>query len=173
VTVARYATWEALFDYCRRSSNPIGRLVLRIAGCRDERLDAQSDAICTALQLTNFWQDLRIDFARGRLYMPLEELQAHSALEEDLARRPSSEAWRRTIRGAVQRTRRLFLDGRPLSDAVRGRLRHELRATWLGGMRILDRLEQSGFDPFASRPRLTASDLPWFAWRLATWSGGG
>ena len=75
VTVKRYASWSSLFDYCRRSANPVGRLVLRIGGWRDAELDAASDAVCTALQLTNFWQDLAIDWRRGRLYVPAEDVQ--------------------------------------------------------------------------------------------------
>ena len=85
VTVTRYASWADVMDYCRRSANPVGRLVLRIAGYRDARLDGWSDAICTALQLTNFWQDLKIDFDRGRIYLPEEEMRAHGAAEGDLA----------------------------------------------------------------------------------------
>jgi phytoene synthase len=149
VTVTRYATWADLFDYCRRSANPVGRLVLRIAGHRDEWLDGWSDAICTALQLTNFWQDVAIDMARGRRYLPAEE--------------------RGGLMAAAARTRALFEEGRPLCDGVGGRLRYELRATWLGGVRILDRLERSGFDP-ARRPTLGAADVPWLAARLLTWS---
>ena len=169
VDVTRYDTWDALFDYCRRSANPVGRLVLRIAVYRDPSLDAQSDAICTALQLTNFWQDLEVDFTRGRIYMPREEMRLHGALEADLSRPHLNEAWRSAVAAAAQRTRQLFVAGRPLCDAVRGRLRHELRATWLGGMHVLDLLERSHFDPLLSRPRLTAADVPWFAWRLVTW----
>lgn len=170
VTVTRYDTWEALLDYGRRSANPVGRLVLRIAGYRDAALDAHADAICTALQLTNFWQDLRGDFARGRIYMPEEETRRHGAHGPDLGRPQLTDAWRETVAAAVDRTRRLFETGRPLCDAVRGRLRHELRATWLGGMHILDRLEAARFDPLVSRPRLSVVDVPWFAWRLVTWS---
>src|ERR687898_399092 len=81
VTVASYRSWDDLLDYCRRSANPVGRLVLRIAGYRDATLDTQSDAVCTALQLTNFWQDLRIDFRRGRIYMPAVERAAHGAID--------------------------------------------------------------------------------------------
>src|SRR5262249_29158270 len=79
VTVSRYQTWDDLLEYCRLSANPVGRLVLRIAGHQDERFDRWSDSICTALQLTNFWQDLAIDFARGRLYVPLADLRRHAA----------------------------------------------------------------------------------------------
>jgi squalene synthase HpnC len=154
VTVSRYATWVDLLDYCRRSANPVGRLVLRIAGHRDPRLDAWSDAVCTALQLTNFWQDMAADAERGRVYLPEEE---------DASRGP------RALGSALERTRALFEQGRPLCDALRGRLRLELRATWLGGVRILDKVAQSASDRTRSRPRLGAADLPWFAARLLLW----
>jgi squalene synthase HpnC len=166
----RYASWEDVIDYCRRSANPVGRLVLRIAGYRTERLDEWSDAVCTALQLTNFWQDLGIDLSRGRLYLPLDELRIHGVLEPYLAAPRLTDAWRAALAAAVDRTRKLFEQGRPICDAVRGRLAYELRATWLGGVRILDRLEASGFDPIHRRPRLGPADLPWMAWQFARWS---
>jgi hydroxysqualene synthase len=169
IQTTRYASWSDLFDYCRRSANPVGRLVLRIAGYRDRTLDHQSDAICTALQLTNFWQDLRIDYERGRIYMPTAERAAHGAIDEDLRTGPISNPWCRTLAAATERTRALFATGRPLCDAVNGPLRYELRATWLGGMRILDHLEQSGFDPVRWRPQLGIADAPWFAWRMLRW----
>ena len=168
VSVTRYATWHDLLDYCRRSANPIGRLVLRIAGYRSDRLDAWSDAVCTALQLTNFWQDFAVDLSRGRIYLPQEVLHAHGAREEDLAGHGLNREWRASLAAVVARTRAMFMTGRPVADAVRGRLRYELRATWLGGMRILARLEQSGFDA-RRRPRLRAADLPWFTWRMLRW----
>jgi phytoene synthase len=170
VTVTRYATWTELLDYCRRSANPIGRLVLRIAGYRDPQLDAWSDAICTALQLANFWQDFKVDYERGRLYLPLEEQRAHGAGEHDLAAGAFPPAWRDALSSATVRTRHLFDEGRPLCDAIRGRLRYELRATWLGGTRILDRLNAVGFDVVKSRPTIGVLDLPWLAWHVLTWT---
>jgi len=170
VSVTRYATWDEVFDYSRRSANPVGRLVLRIAGHDDPGLDRWSDAFCTALQLTNFWQDLAVDFRRGRVYVPQEEVRAHAADEGDLARSVASEAWRRVVAAAVGRTRDLFVAGRPLCDALGGRLRLELRATWLGGMRVLSRIEGADFDVVRQRPRLGAADLPWLTWRLAWWT---
>jgi squalene synthase HpnC len=172
VTVVRYATWGDLLDYCRRSANPVGRLVLRIADYDDERLDGWSDAICSALQLTNFWQDLAIDFSRGRIYLPAEESQRHGAGEHDLAAGVLTAAWREALAAAVDRTRALFQAGRPLCSAVDGRLRFELRATWLGGTRVLSRLEHADFDIVTS-PRLRIRDLPWLAWNLVTWTGSG
>jgi hydroxysqualene synthase len=169
VTTARYATWDDVLDYCRRSADPIGRLVLRVAGYDDPRLDRQSDAICTALQLTNFWQDLERDYAKGRVYVP-RDISGHTdAREADLAERRLTPAWRGALADAAARTRALFAAGRPLCDAVRGRLRWELRATWLGGTRILERLEAAGFDVFNHRPSLSMGDAPLLLWRMATW----
>ena len=116
VDVARYNTWAELLDYCRRSANPIGRLVLRISGRGDAQLDAWSDDICTALQLTNFWQDLKADYERGRVYLPREEQRLHGAREEDLAAGRITPAWQGALSAAVLRTRGLFEAGRPLCD---------------------------------------------------------
>jgi hydroxysqualene synthase len=170
VDVTRYSTWSQLLAYCQRSANPVGRLVLRIADQRDARLDEWSDCICTALQLTNCWQDLKIDCDRGRIYVPSEVTNAHGARERDLFEGRITAAWQAALRDVVARTRELFRQGRPLCQAVGGRLRYELRATWLGGMRILDRLEASGFDVIGNRPVLRPADAPWFLRRMMTWS---
>jgi phytoene synthase len=169
VVTTRYETWERLLDYCRRSANPIGRLVLAVTGYRDRTLDTRSDAVCTALQLTNFWQDLERDWAKGRLYVPLEILRRTGADERDLDARRLTPAWRGALREVAGRTRRLFLDGRAVADGVTGRLKWELRATWLGGMRILDRLEAVEFDVFQRRPALGVMDAAAIAGRMAVW----
>jgi squalene synthase HpnC len=169
IATTRYASWSDLFDYCRRSANPVGRLVLRLAGYRDAALDAASDAMCTALQLTNFWQDLKSDYDRGRIYLPKAERAAHGAIDEELRGTRLSGAWRNALASATDRTRALFHAGRPVCDGVSGRIRYELRATWLGGMRVLDQLEQSGYDPLRSRPRIGVGDVPWLLWHLASW----
>jgi phytoene synthase len=159
VLVDRYETWEALLDYCRRSANPVGRLVLGVAGCRAANAASASDALCTALQLTNFWQDLERDWRKGRVYVPHSILHEAGAREEDLERGALTPAWRDALREAARRTRVMFDDGRVVTEYVRGRLRWELRATWLGGVRILDRLEEVDFDVFHRRPSLGASDV--------------
>src|SRR5215203_4034417 len=123
----RYASWRDVLDYCRRSANPVGRLVLRIAGYRDDGLDRSSDALCTALQLTNFWQDFGRDWRTGRLYVPREILDACGASEGDLGSGPLPPAWARAIEASAALTRRQFADGRGVCDAVGGRLRVELR----------------------------------------------
>lgn len=170
VTVKRYATWDDLLDYCRRSADPVGRLVLRIAGYDRPELDAASDAVCTALQLTNFWQDLEIDWAKGRLYVPASIREAAGARDSDLDARRVTPEWRRALAAAATRTRTLFDRGRSVCDGVEGRLRYELRATWLGGTRILDKLEAGNFDVWANRPRLTRRDVPGILWGALAWT---
>jgi phytoene synthase len=168
VTTRRYATWDELLDYCRRSANPVGRLVLRIAGYDDPALDRASDALCTALQLTNFWQDLAVDWRRGRLYVPLTDIGQYGAREEDLTTGRMTPAWKGVLRDVAVRTSAWFDQGRSVCR-VRGRLGWELRFTWLGGRRILDRLGRDGFDPFDRRPTLGAGDVPLLVWRALTW----
>ena len=169
VTTTRYDSWREVLDYCRRSANPVGRLVLRVAGYDDPALDAQSDAVCTALQLTNFWQDLAIDWQRGRLYLPAEERNRAGAREADLNRPELTQEWREAVRDAIRRTRGLFQTGRPICDAVTGRLRWELRFTWLGGMRILEKIEAVDCDVVNRRPSLGAGDAPILGWRALRW----
>lgn len=169
VTVTRHQTWDDVLDYCRRSANPVGRLVLGIAGLHDKQLAHGSDALCTALQLTNFWQDLERDWRKGRLYLPLEDCRRERAEFRDLDAGSLTPAWRRVLRGAGARTSALFEQGRSVCDGVGGRLGFELRLTWLGGRRILSRLERQDFDVFLRRPSLGGADLPAFLWQAMTW----
>jgi len=170
-TTTRYDSWRDVLDYCRRSANPIGRLVLRIAGYRDDRLDRSSDALCTALQLTNFWQDFGRDWRAGRLYVPREVASAASASEADLEAGRMTGAWTTALAQCVRVTRALFRDGRDVCDGVRGRLRIELRVTWLGGARILERVDRQRSALLRQRPALGAADVPILAWRALRWNG--
>lgn len=158
VTVHRYDTWDEVMDYCRRSANPVGRLVLRVAGVRNEGADRSSDALCTALQLSNFWQDFGADWHNGRLYVPREEMAGAGAAERDLGTGRMTPEWKSAMRACVVTTRALFEAGRPVTDAVGGRLRLELRAAWLGGTRILEKIERLDYDTLNSRPTLGAAD---------------
>lgn len=169
VEKTRYETWDEVFDYCRRSANPVGRLVLRLAGVRRADADAWSDDVCTALQLTNFWQDLAIDWRRGRLYVPLSVCRAAGADTADLDRGVVSNAWRQALTECAAVTGDRFRRGRPVCDVLRGRLRYELRATWLGGTRILQRTRDVDFDVFRRRPTLGAADAIVIAWKALTW----
>lgn len=170
VTTYRYATWADVMDYCRRSANPVGRLVLRVAGYDDARLDAASDDVCSALQLANFWQDFGGDWHHGRLYIPIEERDRHGAREADLDAGRMTTEWKGALSAAVARTRDLFAAGRPVCDGVRGRLRWELRLTWLGGTRILEKIEAADFDVLNHRPSLGAADATPLMWRALTWA---
>ena len=165
----RYDSWAGVFDYCRRSANPVGRLVLRIAGYRDETLDRSSDALCTALQLANFWQDFGRDWRAGRLYVPREVLLATGANEATLATGRFDEAWTDTMAACVLVTDALFDKGRAVCDGVRGRLRHELRFTWLGGHRILERVDRARASLMTYRPTLGLADVPALAWQALRW----
>ena len=167
----RYASWRDVLDYCRRSANPVGRLVLRIAGCRSDALDRSSDALCTALQLTNFWQDFGRDWRAGRLYVPQDLVAECGALEADLDRGELTPAWMRAIGQSVAFTRQHFREGRAVCDGVSGRLKMELRLTWLGGTRILDRVERGAAALLDSRPTIGSSDVPGLLWRAMRWGG--
>jgi squalene synthase HpnC len=119
VTTTRYAAWADVLDYCRRSANPVGRLVLRLSGYRDADLDRASDAVCTALQLTNFWQDLAIDWSRGRLYVPEESWRPHGADPAALDGGRMTPAWMATLRDCGRQTRELFREGHAHSRSAR------------------------------------------------------
>ena len=116
ITTHRYDTWDGVLDYCRRSANPVGRLVLRIAGYDDPRLDASSDALCTALQLTNFWQDIGRDWQKDRLYVPLEDVDACHALVRDLSDLRMTEPWHCALHRVARRTRERYQAGREVSQ---------------------------------------------------------
>jgi phytoene synthase len=153
VTTSRYETWEELLDYCRRSADPVGRLVLLVFEQRDPALQPLSDAICTALQLANHWQDLALDLRKDRIYVPRELLERFGVREWDLNAGRVTPGFTALMRELVGRTRELFARGRPLCDRVGRELRFELRLTWLGGAGILDALERAGYDVFRRRPR--------------------
>jgi phytoene synthase len=169
-TTTRYASWADVFDYCRRSANPIGRLVLRIAGYRDDRLDRSSDALCTALQLTNFWQDFGRDWRAGRLYVPREVQAAAGATEQDLSNAHFGGSWTAALARCVAVTAEEFASGRGVCDGVQGRLRYELRCTWLGGRRMLAKVNAARGRLLDHRPALGVRDVPPILWRALRWS---
>jgi len=150
----RYATYDDLLHYCAHSANPVGRLFLMLFGYHDDERFALSDATCTALQLTNFWQDIRRDRVAGRIYLPQDEMAEFGVAEADLDADRATNELRQLVRFEVARTRRLFADGLPLIDSVRGRLRIDLSLFSRGGMAILDTIEQQDFDTLVRRPTL-------------------
>jgi squalene synthase HpnC len=169
VEQTRYDTWADVFDYCRRSANPVGRLVLRLTGINQPQADAWSDDVCTALQLTNFWQDLAIDWQRGRLYVPRSVYLSAGARTVDLDRGVITDSWQRALGECASVTEERFRRGRYVCDVLRGRLRYELRATWLGGVRVLQKTRDVEFDVFRHRPTLGAADALVIAWKALTW----
>jgi phytoene synthase len=158
VTLRRYEGFDQLLDYCRRSANPIGRLILLLFGYQDERRHQWSDDICTALQLANHWQDVAIDLDKDRIYLPDQDLSRFALTADDLTRSRLGEGFSRLMKFEVERTREIFARGKPLCTSVSGRLGLELRAVWLGGMRILERIEQNNYDVLTHRPVITSID---------------
>jgi squalene synthase HpnC len=168
---SRYETWEELLDYCRRSADPVGRLVLLVFGYKESSLLPLSDSICTALQLANHWQDVAVDLRKDRVYIPRELLQRFSVGEWDLNAGRVNDGFRALMAELLGRTRALFAAGRPLCDRVGPDLRFEMRLTWLGGSSILDRIEAVGYDVFRRRPRhglVAKAGLAWRAWRWSS-----
>jgi phytoene synthase len=157
----RYADYAEVLDYCRRSANPVGRLVLGLFKQDSEENLRHSDCICSALQLVNFWQDVRIDFeTKDRIYLPQDEMRRFGVGEEQLREQRCDPAFRELMRFQLERARRLMLEGKPLVDSLRGRLRLEIAVTVQGGLRILEKLERAGYDMFRRRPVLKALDWP-------------
>lgn len=164
VSTTRYPDFASIQDYCRRSADPVGELVLRLFDAWRDDTRVPSSQICTALQLVNFLQDVAIDWQRGRLYLPLDELAAAGLGEADIAAaaagRQASPALRDFLADQALRARRLLESGASLVPRVPRRLGWELRAIIAGGLRILDRLAANGHDPFAARPALGWRDAP-------------
>jgi hydroxysqualene synthase len=163
-----YADRAELLDYCRRSANPVGRLMLHLYAVNDSTSLQQSDCICTALQLINFWQDLSIDVARGRYYLPAEDCRRYGLdPAEPKSWGPETDA-SRLVAAEVEWSREMMMDGAPLVHRIPGRAGWELRLVVQGGLRILDKIAEGGFDTFRVRPRLAATDWPLLFWR-APW----
>jgi len=167
VTKKRYASLAELLDYCRRSANPVGRLLLHLFKRTSKRDLAGSDAVCTALQLINFWQDVDIDFAKGRVYLPQDEMARHAVSERHIAEQRCDAAWTSLMKFQVERAREMILRGQPLARSLPGRIGLEIRATIQGGLRILEKIERADYDVFRRRPVLGALDWPLLLLRAA------
>ena len=153
--VRRYATWNDVFDYCRYSANPVGRLVLYLCGYRDAERQRLSDATCTALQLANFWQDVTRDLQKGRIYIPLEALAAHGISEEDIVQRRFDARYVALMKELVARTRQLFAEGMPLARSVDSALRVDIEMFSRGGLAVLDAIETVGYNTLEHRPSIS------------------
>jgi len=167
VVTTRYADYPALLDYCRRSANPVGRLMLGLYGTVDATSLRESDAVCSALQLINFWQDVGIDIGKGRIYLPQEDLARFGVSEIQIVQGEANPAWRALMRFEVERARALMLEGAPLATRLPGRIGWELRLVVQGGLRILEAIERADYDVFRRRPQLKRLDWALLLWRAA------
>ena len=163
-----YVDYAELLDYCRRSANPVGRLLLTLLEISDERSLGQSDAICTSLQLINFWQDVAIDRAKGRVYFPQDSLARFGYLPDDHGPSTCDYRFRALMRFEVERARALMLTGAPLAGRLGGRFGLELSHIVQGGLRILERIESIEFDVFVRRPVLSWTDWLVIIWRASS-----
>lgn len=169
----RYRDFDELRDYCRRSADPVGRLMLHLYGAATAENLKRSDAICTSLQLINFWQDVAVDWRKRRIYLPQDDMARFGVDEatlDGMARTvaPVTANWQALLASEVQRARAMMLDGAPLARALPGRIGWELRLVVLGGLRILERIEAVGYDVFRHRPTLGRNDWLRLGWRALT-----
>jgi len=165
VVVNRHPDFQSLLAYCTCSASPVGRLVLELFGYHDPHLFELSDHICTALQLTNFWQDTAIDFSRDRVYLPQEDMARFGYKLDDLRAGCADRRWQELLAFEIARTRELFERGRCLPEQVQPRLRTQLRLTWLSGSEILSKIEGVSYDIFRQRPSLGKWDFLRLYWR--------
>jgi len=156
----RYANFAEVLDYCRRSANPVGRLLLHLFGASSPENLRDSDAVCTGLQLVNFWQDVAIDYAKDRIYLPQDEMARFGVSEAHLTDRRRDAAWRSLLGFQAERARAMLESGAPLGSRLPGRIGLEIRTTVQGGLRILDKLAAAEFDMFLRRPTLKWLDWP-------------
>lgn len=154
-TVTRYQTFDDLLGYCVNSANPVGRLVLYACGYRDEQRQQLSDFTCTALQLANFWQDVAVDYAKGRIYLPLDDLATYGVAESEIAQHRATPKFRKLMRFEVERARDWFGKGRPLIAMVDRELAVDIELFSRGGEEILNAIEKQQFDVLTSRPALS------------------
>lgn len=165
VVKTRYANQTELLDYCRRSANPVGRLLLHLYKVSDAKSLSQSDCICSALQLINFWQDLGVDIPRGRIYLPADGFAQYSTNEAQLLQLEVNPATTALVAANVAWAKGLMQRGAPLVKKVPGRAGWELRLVVQGGLRIAEKIEQLGFATLRQRPKLKAWDGMVMLWR--------
>lgn len=165
VTTHRYPNDAALFDYCARSANPVGLLMLHLYEAASAQNVQDSNCICTGLQLTNFWQDVAIDWAKSRIYLPQDKLEHFGVTEAGIANRQTDAAWRALMQTQTQQARELLQSGLPLAQRLPGRIGFELKLVVQGGLRILERLDQLHYDIFHNRPTLQKRDWILLLWR--------
>lgn len=159
VTKNRYNNFAEILDYCNRSANPVGRIVLNIFNIFNEDAYKYSDLICTALQLTNFYQDVEIDYAKGRIYFPLDEMNRFQVTENMFEMKENNHNFSALLKHSVNRTRDFFTEGKNLFRFLKGRLKLEIKWTVAGGEKILSKIEKNDFQIFGKRPKLNKTDF--------------
>jgi len=159
VVKRRYANFDEVLDYCRRSANPVGRLVLLLHGVHEEQYHLWADHICTGLQLANFWQDVGVDLEKDRIYLPEDDRQTYGVTEEILFARKTDDHYRKLLAFQVQRTQGIFDRGEKLTKHLHGLLRLEIRLTWLGGTKILRKIEAINYDHLEQAPTVGKADM--------------
>ena len=169
VVKSRYTDFAELMDYCRRSANPVGRLLLHLFCAASEENLRRSDAICSSLQLINFWQDVEIDWRKHRIYLPQDEMQRFGVTEREIARGDVSGQWQALMRFQVERARALMNSGAPLGRALPGRIGLEIRTIVQGGLRILEKIDKAEGDVYHHRPELRTYDWPVLLFRALTY----
>lgn len=160
VVKGRYADFAEVMDYCRRSANPVGRLLLHLFSAATDQNLKWSDNICTSLQLVNFCQDVEIDWRKNRIYLPQDEMQRYGVTERQIAAGDVSGRWQALMRFQVERARALIKSGSPLGRALPGRIGLEIRAIVQGGLRMLEKIDRVEGDVYRHRPVLNAFDWP-------------
>ncbi|MBC3919468.1 squalene synthase HpnC [Undibacterium sp. CY18W] len=165
VVTTRYADFPGLLDYCARSANPVGTLMLHLYGEASTDNLRDSDAICSALQIINFWQDVAVDWQKQRIYLPQDDLSRFGIGEQQIANGVLNEDWRNLMRFQIARARTMMLSGSGLAKRLPGRLGWELRLVVQGGLRILEKIEAVQYDVFHQRPKLGKTDWIRLAWR--------
>lgn len=168
VVKTRYADFPELLDYCRRSANPVGHLLLHLYGAVTPYNLARSDEVCSALQLINFWQDVAIDWKKPRVYLPQEDLARFGVGEDHIAAQRTDPRWQALMAFQIERARAMMLAGAPLAHQLPGRIGWELRLIVAGGLRTLERIEAVEYDVFRARPQLRAPDWLRIGWRALT-----
>jgi squalene synthase HpnC len=166
-TITRFDTFDRVLGYCKYSANPVGHLVLYLCGYSDPERQQLSDCTCTALQLANFWQDVAIDYTKGRIYLPLEDLRRFGVSPEDIALRRATPQFIEMMRFEVERTREWFARGLPLIKKVNKELAIDLELFSRGGQEILNAVERQGFDVLKSRPAISRPRKLWLVARAA------
>jgi squalene synthase HpnC len=165
VVTTRYATFSDLLDYCRRSADPVGRLMLHLYRANTEENIRDADSICSALQIINFLQDVAIDWKKSRIYLPQEDLKRFQVTEQHFIAETPDSNWQRLMEFQVARAKNMMLSGAPLCLRLTGRISWELRLVVQGGLRILESIQAAKYDVYHHRPQLTKGDWPRMAWR--------